>query len=61
MIIWQNQHIGKVQRQIRTGIVTVITIVLLLLSFGGIIVSKYYQDVAASDYDISMCGSTVIS
>jgi len=29
---------------IRTGIVTFITIILLIASFGGIIISKYYQD-----------------
>jgi len=29
---------------IRTGIVTLITVVLLIGSFAGIIISKYYQD-----------------
>ena len=44
VIIWENQHIGNVERKIRTGIVTVITLALVILSFAGIIVSKYYQD-----------------
>jgi len=46
---------------LRTGLVTFITVVLLLASFGGIIISKYYQDQAAKDYDISMCGKDAIT
>jgi hypothetical protein len=42
VIIWQNQSIGNVQRNIRTGIVMLITTVLLAASFAGIIISKYY-------------------
>jgi len=44
VIIWENQHIGNVERAIRTSIVTVITIALVICSFAGIIISKYYQD-----------------
>lgn len=44
VIIWENQHIGNVERTIRTGIVTVITIALVILSFAGIIIAEYYQD-----------------
>lgn len=44
MIIWENQHIGNVERTIRTGIVTVVTIALVILSFAGIIIAEYYQD-----------------
>lgn len=42
VIIWENQHIGDVNRMIRTGIVMLITIILIVVSFAGIIVSKYY-------------------
>ena len=61
VIIWENQHIGDVNRMIRTGIVTFITVILLVASFAGIIISKYYQDQAAKEYDVSICGKDVIS
>jgi hypothetical protein len=44
VIIWENQHIGDVSRMLRTALVTFITVVLLIASFAGIIMSKYYQD-----------------
>jgi len=46
---------------IRTGIVGFITVVLLIASFGGIVISKYYQDQAAKEFDVSICGKDVIS
>lgn len=61
VIIWQNQHISKTNRAIRTGIVALITIFLLGVSFGSIIVSKYYQDVASQKFDISNCGTAEIT
>ena len=38
----------------------VITIFLLIASFAGIIISKYYQDQAAKEYDVSICGKEII-
>jgi hypothetical protein len=35
-----------------------ITIILIGVSFGGIVFSKYYQDTAAKEYDITMCSAT---
>jgi hypothetical protein len=32
-----------------------------MASFAGIIVSKYYQDLAADEYDISKCGKVEIT
>lgn len=49
------------QRHIRTAIVTLITLFLLIASFAGIIMSKHYQDLAASEYDISKCGKVEIT
>lgn len=61
VIIWENQHIGDFSRMLRTGLVTFITVILLIASFGGIIISKYYQDQAAKEYDVSICGKEVIT
>ena len=60
VIIWENQHISSANRTIRTAIVMLITVILVGLSFGGIVYSKYYQDMAAKEYDVSMCGSTEV-
>lgn len=38
-----------------------ITVILIGLSFGGIVFSKYYQDMAAKEYDISMCGNVELT
>jgi hypothetical protein len=48
VIIWQNLHVGGFSRWIRTMIVTLITIVLLVASVGGIVISQYYQNQASS-------------
>lgn len=36
-----------------------ITVILIGVSFGGIVFSKYYQDTAAKEYDISICSGSV--
>ncbi len=56
VIIWENQHISSVSRTIRTNVVMFITLMLVVISFGGIVYSKFYQDMAAKEYDISTCG-----
>lgn len=38
-----------------------ITVILIGLSFGGIVFSKYYQDMAAKEYDVSMCGNVELT
>jgi hypothetical protein len=57
VINWSNLHIGSVSRSIRTLIVTFITVALLALSVFGIVISKYYQDTASEQFDVSKCGA----
>ncbi len=57
VILWKNLHIGNTNRFFRTLFVMFVTLVLLAITFAGIVVTKYYQDLASSEYDISGCGS----
>jgi hypothetical protein len=57
VIQWENLHVGKLSRCLRTTFVTVITIVILGMSIGGIVISQYYQTEASKKFNIEKCGA----
>lgn len=61
VIIWNNLSVGGCNRFIRTLLVAVGTIVLLAVSVTGIVVTKYYQDLYSSEYNLSNCGSITVT
>ena len=59
MILWENLQIGSFSRFIRTLFVALITIILLVASVGGIVISQYYQNEASNQFSISACSQGV--
>ena len=53
VIQWETLHVGAFSRFIRTAFVTLITIVLLIISVGGIVLSQNYQNIASTQFNIS--------
>ena len=56
VINWKNLNVGSCSRFIRTLFVAFVTILLLAISFAGIVVSKYFQDLVDEKYAITKCG-----